>query len=179
MLPCGAMDPPQDSLSDWEAVLELDEVLAGWLPQGSVWSEEWLWTYQENPVERYQQLDNDDDDSEDIPAVSLRFWEQEDEVEEEECAEEGSGMSDHFVLEFSLLVSVCVFLDLAPMLSCKKMSRSSWWSVLTSRAIIDCRSHCLCFVVTALMATSCDGVSHQPLASSSDWPVRMYLFEKK
>lgn len=87
MLPCG-MDPPQDSLSDWEAMLELDEALAGWLPQGSVWSEEWLWTYREDPVERYQQLDNDGDDNDDIPAVSLRFWEQEDEVEEEEGEEE-------------------------------------------------------------------------------------------
>ncbi|XP_063061594.1 protein Aster-B isoform X1 [Engraulis encrasicolus] len=42
------MDPPlQDSeLSEveWEAMLELDEALAGWLPHGSVWSEEWLWS---------------------------------------------------------------------------------------------------------------------------------------
>lgn len=53
------------TLSDWEAVLEIDEALAGWLLQGSArgeWGWEWGWPASD--------LQDHEWDNEDIPAVS-------------------------------------------------------------------------------------------------------------
>lgn len=53
------------TLSEWEAVLELDEALAGWLLQGpdsGEWGWEWGWAA--------ASLHNPEWDNEDIPAVS-------------------------------------------------------------------------------------------------------------
>lgn len=52
-------------MSDWEAVLELDEALAGWLLQGRApgeWGWEWGWAASDSR--------EPDWDSEEIPAVS-------------------------------------------------------------------------------------------------------------
>lgn len=52
-------------MSDWEAVLELDEALAGWLLQGPApgeWGWEWGWAASD--------LQDPDWDTEEIPAVS-------------------------------------------------------------------------------------------------------------
>lgn len=53
--------------SDWEAVLELDEALAGWLLQGPArgeWGWEWGWSASD--------LQDPDFDAEEVPAVSVR-----------------------------------------------------------------------------------------------------------
>lgn len=52
-------------MSDWEAVLELDEALAEWLLQGPArgeWGWEWGWAASD--------LQDPECDSEEIPAVS-------------------------------------------------------------------------------------------------------------
>lgn len=60
------MEPDEDCLmSDWEAVLALDEALAGWLLQGSAtdeWGWEWVWATSD--------LQEPEWNSEEIPAVS-------------------------------------------------------------------------------------------------------------
>ena len=53
------------TMSDWEAVLELDEALAGWLLQGPArgeWGWEWGWAASD--------LQDPEWDTEEIPAVS-------------------------------------------------------------------------------------------------------------
>lgn len=53
------------TMSEWEAVLELDEALAGWLLQGSdsgEWGWEWGWAA--------SSLHDPEWNNEDIPAVS-------------------------------------------------------------------------------------------------------------
>lgn len=53
------------AVSEWEAMLELDEALAGWLLQGPArgeWGWEWGWAASDLP--------DPDWDDEDIPAVS-------------------------------------------------------------------------------------------------------------
>lgn len=53
------------TMSDWEAVLELDEALAGWLMQGPArgeWGWEWGWAASD--------LQDPEWDTEEIPAVS-------------------------------------------------------------------------------------------------------------
>ena len=53
------------TMSDWEAVLELDEALAGWLlrgPDRGKWGWEWGWADSD--------LQDPEWDTEDIPAVS-------------------------------------------------------------------------------------------------------------
>ncbi|KAF3848233.1 hypothetical protein F7725_021261 [Dissostichus mawsoni] len=53
------------TLSEWEAVLELDEALAGWLLQGpdrGEWGWEWGWAASDHQDPEW--------DTEDVPAVS-------------------------------------------------------------------------------------------------------------
>lgn len=53
------------TMSDWEAVLELDEALAGWFLQGPAigeWGWDWDWPF--------SNFKDPDWDSEEIPAVS-------------------------------------------------------------------------------------------------------------
>lgn len=60
------MDLCEDgTMLDWEAVLELDEVLAGWFlqaPAGGEWGWEWDWAASDLQEQQW--------DSEGIPAVS-------------------------------------------------------------------------------------------------------------
>lgn len=61
------MDSDEESaLSDWEAVLQLDEALAGWFLQGPArgeWGWEWGWAASD--------VDDPEWDNEEIPAVSV------------------------------------------------------------------------------------------------------------
>lgn len=57
------------TMSEWEAMLELDEALAGWFLQGPARGElgwEWGWAASD--------LHDPDCDSEEIPAVSKSAW---------------------------------------------------------------------------------------------------------
>lgn len=54
------------TMADWEAVLELDEALAGWLLQGPAQGEwGWEWGWAASDLQEPPQCD-----SEEIPAVS-------------------------------------------------------------------------------------------------------------
>lgn len=71
------------SLSEWEAALELDEALAGWLQQGPTrgeWGWEWGWA-----ASSHLRQEPKEQEHEEIPAVSPPEEEQE-EVEQEVAA---------------------------------------------------------------------------------------------
>lgn len=61
------MDSDEDcTMSEWEAMLELDEALAGWLlqaPARGEWGWEWGWAASD--------LQDSDGDTEEVPAVSF------------------------------------------------------------------------------------------------------------